>query len=227
VTGSRAEFGLLQPIMQAIAEHPALHLQTIVTGAHLIGESQRDIPQAGFAIDAEAVMQRGHHTGRAADTDALGRGIQSIGEALQRLKPNVVLVLGDRIEALAGACAASVGGFYLAHVHGGDRAEGVADEAMRHAISKLAHLHFPATAQSRRRLLRLGESSDRVYRVGSPAIDGLHEIQAADDVPALLVMQHPVGADPADEQASMAQILAATADQSRLVMMPNHDPLKR
>jgi len=113
----------------------------------------------------------------------------------------------------------------VAHVHGGDRAEGVADEAMRHAITKLAHIHLPATADSRRRILRMGEHGDHVHRVGSPAIDGLKAVRPAPDAPRAIVLQHPIGADIEAERRGMAETLAATRSlQPRLVLAPNGDP---
>jgi UDP-hydrolysing UDP-N-acetyl-D-glucosamine 2-epimerase len=224
VTGSRAEFGLLAPVMRAIDAESALELKTVVTGTHLSAGTKQDMIDAGFTIDAEAPMQQAGEAGRAADVAAMGRGIATIGEALAALEPTAVVVLGDRIEAFAAATAAHVGGYHLAHLHGGDRAEGVADEAIRHAISKLAHLHLPATAASRRRLIRMGEDSAHVHRVGSPAIDGLKQVKAAADAPAVIVLQHPIGECDAWEQAWMTQTLAATADVSLAVLMPNHDP---
>lgn len=224
VTGTRAEFGLLRPVMHAIDQHPDLTLRTIVTGVHLTTGSWRDIKQAGFTIDARAAMQRPNRTGRAADVQALGKGIATIGKALETLKPDVVLLLGDRIEAFAAASAASVGGYRTAHLHGGDRAEGVADEAMRHAISKLAHLHFPATAASRRRLIRMGEDPAAVWNVGSPAADGLASITPAPDAPEVIVMQHPIGQSDDVEHKWMQGTLAATKRYRTLVLTPNHDP---
>ena len=224
VTGTRAEFGLLQPVMRAIEIYRGLRLRTIVTGTHLTARTWHDVRHAGFEIDAKVRMQRPNATGRAADTDALGRGVQGIGATLAQMKPDVVLVLGDRIEAFAAAAAASVGGIRVAHLHGGDRAEGVADEAMRQAVSKLAHLHFAARAQSRRRLIRMGEHAAHVFDVGSPAIDGLDTIEPADDAPDVIVMQHPIGEDEDREQRWMRGTLRATAKHDRLVMAPNHDP---
>lgn len=224
VTGTRAEFGLLTSVMRAIDAHPKLRLCTIVTGTHLTAGTWRDVRDAGFAIEAKVPMQNRGHTGRAADVVALGRGIAGLGEAFERLAPEVVLVLGDRIEALAAASAASVGGRRVAHLHGGDRAEGVADEAMRHAITKLAHLHFPVTAESRRRLIRMGEDPAATFNHGSPAIDALAGIIPADDAPELIVMQHPTGQSDDDEARAMRGTLAATRGHRRLVLWPNHDP---
>ena len=166
ITGTRAEYGILESVLDAIDAHGALELKLIVTGTHLITDSIKDIRHR---IAARVTMQKvvsgtvsAHKKvsdtfSRAKDVEALGVGVIGLGKALARLKPDIVLVLGDRIEALAGALAGQVGGTRVAHIHGGDRAEGVADEAMRHAISKLAHLHFAASAQSRRRLVRMGE----------------------------------------------------------------------
>ncbi len=232
ITGTRSEFGLLEPVMQAIAHsgvnNPAsrdrLKLQVVVTGTHLTHGTWRDIRRAGYAIDAKVVMQRRNAVGRHADVAALARGVAGLGKVFAASKPDVVLVLGDRIEALAGALAASVGGIYVAHLHGGDRAAGVADEAMRHAISKLAHLHFPATARSQQRLIRMGEPRERVFCVGSPAAHGLGQLQPAHDAPDLIVVQHPIGASDDDERCWMDQTLAATKGFSRLVMASNSDP---
>ena len=224
VTGSRAEFGLLEPVMRAIAARRESGLRVIAAGLHLVRETWKDIDAAGFVIAARVPMQTKNATGRAADVAALGHGIAGFGKVFAEMKPDFVVVLGDRIEAFAAASAASVGGFRVAHIHGGDRAEGVADEAMRHAISKLAHLHLPATARSRSRLIRMGEPPLSVYEVGSPAADGLADVKPADDAPAVIVLQHPIGESDAQEQRWMRQTLAATRHRRRLVMMPNADP---
>lgn len=224
-TGSRAEFGLLEPVMRAVDGHPALTLRTLVAGAHLVRGTDADVEAAGFAIDARVPMQQAGASGRTADAEAAGRGIAGFAAAYRSLRPDVVVVLGDRIEAFAAAAAASIAGLRVAHLHGGDRAEGVADEAMRHAITKLAHLHLPATADSRRRILRMGEHPEQVRRVGSPAIDGLKAVRPADDAPRAIVLQHPIGAAAADERRRMAATLAATRSlRPRLIMAPNGDP---
>ncbi len=224
VTGSRAESGLLLSTMRAVRAHPRLNLVVVVSGMHLVSGSWRDIKSAGFTIDAKVSMQVKGKSGRSADVAALGKGITGFGQTFDRIKPDVVLVLGDRIEVLAAASAASVGGYRLAHIHGGDRAEGVADEAIRHAVSKLAHLHLPATAQSKRRLARMGEQPHHIHHVGSPAIDGLGLVEPANDAPELIVMQHPVGESDKQESAWMRATLLATKPYKRLVLMPNRDP---
>ncbi|MEM6334676.1 MAG: UDP-N-acetylglucosamine 2-epimerase, partial [Planctomycetota bacterium] len=141
-----------------------------------------------------------------------------------------VVVLGDRVEALAGAAAAAVGGVRVAHLHGGDRAEGVADESMRHAISKLAHVHLAATEASAARLVRMGEAEAAVVVVGSPAMDGLAGVAAEAGGPEVVVMQHPIGAGDDEERAWMAGTLAAAGEVGAargwrvVAMSPNGDP---
>ena len=150
------------------------------------------------------------------------------------MRPDWVVVLGDRIEAFAAASAAAVGGFALAHIHGGDRAEGVADESMRHAISKLAHVHFAATEQSAERIRKMGERPEHVFVVGSPAIDGLGAIPVLPDplyaelgAPDTILLMHPVGrSSEREESTTSAAIEAILAEPGRriLALHPNFDP---
>lgn len=232
VTGSRAEFGLLEPVMRAVRDHPALELACVVAGAHLLPPAltHREV-EAAFPVAAVAPMQRASEVGRTADAAALGRGIEAFAAVFDRLAPAWVVALGDRIEAFAAAAAGSVGGIAVAHLHGGDRAEGVADEAMRHAITKLAHLHLPATEQSAERIARMGEPRERVRVVGSPAIDGLMSVRAMDDgryaelgAPEAVFLMHPIGRSDAEEEEAAAAALAALRGRRVLAMRPNHDP---
>ena len=224
VTGSRADFGLMRPVMEAIDRHDDLQLVTAVAGAHWVAGTWSDVTEAGFKIDSRIQMQRPDATGRAADVQALGRGIAGFGRCFEQVRPDVVLLLGDRIEAFAAASAAAVGGHRIGHIHGGDRAEGVADESMRHAVSKLAHLHFAATAASARRLRRMGEAERTVFQVGSPALDGLGAVAPAPAAPQMLCLQHPIGAEDRQERRWMAETLAAIRGLDALVLAPNSDP---
>ena len=253
VTGTRAEWGLLAPVCEAIVSRGDLALEVCAGGAHLL-KPPRGLPRHGdptfgssthllFQPTIEWVescghrvhrfeMQREGETGRLADAAALGRGVTALAALFAQLAPDVVVVLGDRIEAFAAASAASIGGIRVAHIHGGDRAEGVADEAMRHAITKLAHVHFPASAESAARIARLGEDAARIHLVGSPAVDGIASIGPATDhqhaevgAPDFVFLLHPVGRDDADEEREAYAVLEALAARGRvLALAPNSDP---
>lgn len=232
VTGTRAEFGLLAPVMRAIAASPELELLVVVAGAHLLPPALTvaEVREA-FDIAAEVPMQAPGDRTRLDDARALGRGVAGFADAFARLQPDWVVVLGDRIEAFAAGAAASVGGIPVAHLHGGDRAEGVADEAMRHALTKLAHLHLAATKQSAERIVRMGEDPAGVHIVGSPAIDGLDAMPALDDEtarglgdPDTIFLMHPIGDSEEVERARAGVILAGLRGRRVLALHPNHDP---
>jgi len=232
VTGSRAEFGLLDPVMRAIDAHPSLDLSVVVAGAHLLppAETWREVADR-WPIAATVPLQAADARTRLADAIALGRGVSGVALALRDPAPDWVVVLGDRIEAFAAAAAASVGGVAVAHLHGGDRAEGVADEAMRHAISKLAHLHLPATPASAERLVRMGESPERIHIVGSPALDDLPACEPLADerwdelgAPEAALLLHPIGRGDDAEADDARAILAGLCGLRLLGLAPNADP---
>ena len=235
VTGSRAEFGLLKPVMRAVEARPDLELLVIAAGSHLISPAQtfREV-KAEFEVADSIPMQRAGQTTRADDAEALGRGIARFTRSFSLLEPDWVVVLGDRIEAFAAASAASVGGWALAHIHGGDRAEGVADEAMRHAITKLAHLHLLATELSGQRIERMGERPEHIRVVGSPAIDDLESIEPLDDErfaqlgkPDTVFLMHPIGRTDEQEEHGVTEALRAVADRRVFALGPNHDAGRR
>lgn len=235
VTGTRAEFGLLRPVMHAIHAHPALELYVVAAGSHMVQPAVtfREV-KAEFAIADSIPMQTAGKVGRLHDVESLGKGIARFGRSYDMNNPDMVVVLGDRIEAFAAASAASVGGIPLAHIHGGDRAEGVADEAMRHAITKLAHVHFPASNMSAKRIVKMGEDPAHVYVVGSPAIDGLDAINPLGDgafvelgSPEVVVLMHPIGREDEEEAGAMRTVLESVNDKRVLVLHPNLDPGRR
>ncbi len=235
VTGTRAEFGLLRPVMYAVHAQENCELRVVVAGSHLVQPAVtfREV-KAEFGIADSIPMQIAGRVGRLADVEALGKGIARFGRSLEMNDPDCVVVLGDRIEAFAAASAASIGGYPLAHIHGGDRAEGVADEAMRHAITKLAHIHFPATQTSAERIIKMGEDPAHVHVVGSPAIDGLDAIPPMGDgafaelgSPEVVVLMHPIGREDKVEQEAMGLVFQAFSDKRVLVLHPNLDPGRR
>jgi GDP/UDP-N,N'-diacetylbacillosamine 2-epimerase (hydrolysing) len=229
VTGTRAEFGLMRSTLQAIQSHPALQLQIIATGMHLSaahGKTLRSIQAEGWHVDATVPWLSASESQNAMAT---GRALAGIATKLDRLETDMVLVAGDRVEAFAAAAAGHISGRIVAHIHGGDRALGQVDDSLRHAITKLAHLHFPATAASRQRILKLGEDPWRVHRVGSPGIDGITIQAAPSDITgryALLVL-HPTDTDEETEY-QRAQMLLGCVQRigfDRIVIVyPNNDP---
>lgn len=182
ITGTRAEFGVMESIVQAIQRRGRIDGRIIVTGMHLLkkfGHTIDDIREKGYRIDAQVKMQTGRDDA-AAQAGAVGRGIQGIAKAIERLTCDIVVVLGDRIEAFAGAAAGMLARRAVAHIHGGDRAPGDLDEAMRNAITRLAHIHFAASQDAADRLRRMGEPPERIHLVGAPGLDAIRVFRRAE-----------------------------------------------
>jgi len=236
VTGTRAEFGLMRTVLRAIERHPKLHLQIVATGMHLDRKHGRSIAEIG----ADAVVNWPANSGRRPAINAVntGRAIAELARAFERLGTDMVLVVGDRVEAFAAAAAGHLSHIPVAHIHGGDRALGQIDDSLRHAITKLAHVHFPATPQSAKRIQRLGEQSWRIHCVGSPGIDGIRQCaatwtQVRREFPKLrrrdfaLLVLHPVSASASTEKRN-AEIVLGAIQRSGLkqvvIIYPNNDP---
>lgn len=232
ITGTRAEYGLLRSTMEAIRKHRRLQLQLVVTGMHELrkfGHTIDEILDDGWHVDARVKMQ----TGRDDPLDqarGLARGVAGIATFLHQADSDLVLVLGDRIEAMAGALAAVTTGRIVAHIHGGDIAPGDFDDSLRHAITKLAHLHLTATPAARRRVIRMGESPDRVHFVGAPGHDRLIQLldapnRVASRTRRALIVQHPCGRSPTRERRTMSAILRAVERSGfeRFIIYPNSD----
>jgi UDP-N-acetylglucosamine 2-epimerase (non-hydrolysing)/GDP/UDP-N,N'-diacetylbacillosamine 2-epimerase (hydrolysing) len=222
-TGTRAEYGLLYWVMKDINADPGLKLQLLVSGSHLaaeFGETWRQIEADGFMIDAKVDMQLGKDD-PVSIAKSMGLCLAGCAEALERLQPDVFVLLGDRYEALAAAEAAMLLRIPIAHIHGGEASEGVIDDAIRHAITKMAHLHFPAADVYRERIIQLGEDPARVFAVGAPGLDHLvhtplidraqleRELDLKFSKRTLLVTYHPVTLDRAGSAASVQRLLAA------------------
>lgn len=178
VTGTRAEFGLLYWLIKAVHEDENLILQLLVTGMHLspeFGLTYKAIEESGFPIakKIETLLSSDSSIGI---SKAMGLGMISFSEALDELKPDILVVLGDRFEIFAAAAAATIERIPIAHIHGGEVTEGVIDEPMRHSITKMAHLHFTATEEYRKRVIQLGEQPDRVFNVGTPGLDNVYKL---------------------------------------------------
>lgn len=205
VTGTRADFGLMAHVLQQIQIHPDLSLQVAVTGMHLspdYGLTVCEIETLGLPIAARIPTNVGERT-PAAMSQGIGEAVIGLTSALVKDRPDMVLLIGDRGEMLAGAIAALHLGIPIVHLHGGERS-GTVDEPVRHAITKLSHWHFVATEGSRERVVRLGERAEHVWVTGAPSLDGLAELAGLprapvlaalglpDDARYLLVLFHPV-----------------------------------
>ncbi len=231
VTGTRAEYGVLRSLLAGIARRRGMELQLVVTGMHLLrqfGHTVDTIRADGWPIAARVPMQRGDDS-PTDQADGLARGIRGIAKYFEQARTDVVVVLGDRIEALAGALAAVTTGRVLAHIHGGDVAPGDFDDSMRHAITKLAHVHFAATKQAGRRIVRMGEDTARVYVVGAPGLDDLRTLlkkkPRVERAQEALVVYHAHGREPAVEARVMKRLLEAVARAGlqRTILYPNTD----
>lgn len=242
-TGNRAEYGLQYPILKAIAEHPGLEYKLIVSGAHLdpnFGRTLAEIEKDGFRVHAEVKIEMIADT-LFATANAIGTGVVSMSRALDRIRPDLLVVYADRFEGFAALIAGTQMRIPTAHIEGGDVTEGGAlDDSVRHAMSKLAHLHFTTNADAARRIKTMGEAAWRVHNVGFPAIDlvsrGLfaspEEVRSkyglSDDRPVILFTQHSVTTqfDRAAEQIRPAlKALAALAREGVQVIAtyPNND----
>ncbi|WP_137286115.1 UDP-N-acetylglucosamine 2-epimerase [Halorussus salinisoli] len=240
VTGTRAEYGLLRSSMEAIRGTEGLALRTIATGMHLSpdhGNTVEEIRADGFEVTETVHMLVAGDTGLSM-AKSLGIGTEGIAEALGSIDPDVVLVLGDRDEALAGGLAAAHMNVPVAHVHGGDSMHGaIIDDSIRHALTKFAHLHFPVSELSADRIRKLGEEEWRITTVGAPGLDAVLDGEYADpdevvskydlggSEPLALVVQHPVTTVPDEAGDQMRATLEAVTDAGvrPVVVYPNSD----
>jgi GDP/UDP-N,N'-diacetylbacillosamine 2-epimerase (hydrolysing) len=206
LTGTRAEFGLLKPIIIKLKAVPEFEINVVVTGAHLTPEyglTYREIENAGVHIDHKLDILLSADT-PAAVSKTMGLAMISFADYFARIEPDLLLVLGDRYETLAVCCAAMNQRIPIAHLYGGETTEGAVDEGIRHALTKLSYLHFTSASRHRRRVIQLGEQPDRVFEVGAIGIENIlnekllskDELESAIalklDKPYGLVTFHPV-----------------------------------
>ena len=178
ITGTRAEYGLLYWLIKGISEDPELELQLLVTGMHLspeFGLTWRQIEQDGFPINRKIEILLSSDTA-VGISKSMALAQLSFAEVFDQLQPEIVVLLGDRTETLAAASAALIAGIPIAHIHGGELTEGAYDDAIRHSITKMSHLHFTATDIYRKRVIQLGESPETVFNTGAIGLDNIKKL---------------------------------------------------
>ncbi|ABE52491.1 UDP-N-acetylglucosamine 2-epimerase [Methanococcoides burtonii] len=238
VTGTRADYGIYLPVLKAIQRSSKLDLSLIVTGMHLsetFGHTVDEIEKDGFSIDAKIPLGLLEDSGASMALD-VGICILGLTDALKKIKPDILLVLGDRGEMLATTIAGIYMNIPVAHLHGGE-VSGTVDESIRHAITKLSHIHFPATEESAERIRNLGEDEFRIYVVGAPALDTIlsetfvpkeemgHFFDIDINKPIILVVQHPVTTEVGAVERHIRETMDAVVElgEQTVVIYPNAD----
>lgn len=241
ITGTRAEYGLLSRLMRLIEDSPLTELQVVATNMHLLpeyGNTYREIEKDGFKINEKVFMPRKSDNSYAI-VDSMSEEMRGLNQALRRLSPDLIVILGDRYEMLVAATVAMINHIPIAHLYGGEISEGAFDDSIRHCITKLSNLHFASTEEYRNRIIQLGEHPDRVFWVGAIGVENIKRIPllSKNDLEAFLGMPidektvlatyHPVTLGYRESQEEISDFLAAidTFPDIRVVFtMPNSDP---
>ena len=241
ITGTRAEYGLLRPIMALVRDSGDCVLQIIATNMHLLaeyGETYREIEADGFTIDAKVPMTAESDSAEAV-VASMATEMAGMNEAIARLRPDIAVILGDRYEMLVAATVCLMHRVPVAHIHGGEISEGAYDDSIRHAITKLSALHFTSTEDYRRRVVQMGEQPERVLCVGAPGVENVATMAllSRDELaaglglslsrPFLLVTYHPETLARRTAEEAIADFLsaldAAAADYDLIFTLPNSD----
>lgn len=237
LTGTRADYGIFYHVLKEIEKHDDLQLSLIVCGMHLCpeyGMTVNEIKKDGFKIEDQFETVISSDTGSAM-AKSVGLTMINIAQSLERIRPDVLLILGDRGEMLAAASAAVHMNIPTAHIHGGE-VTGTVDESIRHAITKLSHIHFPATEDSKKRIIRLGETEGNVFVVGAPGLDNIKNTEyisredmnkkfGLEDGKIFLMTQHPVTTerDKVEEQIRETMDAIVEFGEQTIITYPNSD----
>ena len=239
VTGTRAEYGLLSRLMRLVKEDNDLRLQVIATNMHLMpeyGETYKEIEKDGFTIDKKVYMHKPSDDAHGI-ISSMAEEMQGMNDALSELKPDILVLLGDRYEILVAAQVALIHRVPIAHIHGGEVTEGAFDDAIRHSVTKMSSLHFTSCEEYRHRVIQMGEQPSRVFDVGSLGVENIKavplmtkdELEASldfkIDTQTILVTYHPVtlGGDPAKDIREFLDALDQFKDLKVIFTMPNSD----
>ncbi|MFX1261511.1 MAG: UDP-N-acetylglucosamine 2-epimerase [Promethearchaeota archaeon] len=244
VTGTRAEYGYLRPLLDAIVEEPTMELRLYVSGMHLLkeyGDSIREIERDGFEIARTIDMGSKAMANDYELAQSIGKGVIGFSTVFMEDHPDIIIVFGDRIEPFAAAIASTTMNIPVAHIAGGDVGMGDIDHVMRHAITKLSHLHFAQTEESRKRILKLGEEDWRVQNVGSLTLDTVlgSELRTKEDISKeyglnlqkyILISYHPVSTEWKDAEKQFNHVLESVVEVAAkhqlqvFVIYPNDYP---
>lgn len=240
VTGSRADYGLLRSVIQAIKDDPNLNIQVVATGMHLsptFGLTYKEIEADGFFIDEKVEVLNEFDTPYEI-SQSIAKGITGCAKVFSKLEPDLVLLLGDRFEIFSAAIAAYVALIPIAHIHGGELTGGALDEAFRHSISKMSSLHFVAAEEYKKRLMQLGENPKNIYLSGGLGVDSIkkHKLLNKQELEnelnikfldkSLLITFHPVTLDIESSELQFKELLEALSnfkDTTLVFTMPNAD----
>lgn len=242
VTGTRAEYGLLCRLMRLIQDSPDTHLQVIATNMHLsqqYGNTYQEIEKDGFTIDCKIpIIDESAPDNAVTTVKSMATALSGFADAYAKMKPDLVVVLGDRYEILAAATAALIERIPIAHLHGGEVTEGAYDDAIRHSITKMSHLHFTSTEEYRMRVIQLGEQPDRVFYVGAPGVENIKKFPLMSkeeveesvnfrlDENTILVTYHPVTLGEHTAEKDIKEFIGALEERKDLRIfftMPNSD----
>lgn len=242
VTGTRAEYGLLSRLMRMIKDSTMTQLQVIATNMHLspkYGNTYQEIERDGFTIDGKIpIIDENDKDDAVTTVKSMAKALAGFADAYNALKPDLVVVLGDRYEILAAATAALIERIPIAHIHGGEVTEGAFDDAIRHSITKMSQLHFASTEAYRKRIIQLGEQPDRVFYTGAVGVENVKrlplmskeeiekEIDFKIDENTILVTYHPVTLGKRTAKDDIDDFIAALEERKDLRViftMPNSD----
>lgn len=230
VTGTRAEYGLLKPVIDKIHHSKDLELQLVATGMHLspeFGLTYKEIEADGYPVTDKVEMLLSSDTS-VGITKSMAVALMGFGECFERLKPDMVVILGDRYEMLMVASAAMVAKIPIAHIHGGEITEGAMDDAIRHSLTKMSHIHFATTQEYRHRIIQLGENPENVYHVGSLGVENIREEKLMDKVAfeesigfsiddnTIIVTYHPVTLENIPSKVQFEKLLTVIENNAKL-----------
>lgn len=244
ITGTRADYGIMSRLMKRLSTSPAVELSVIATNMHLsprYGLTYKEIEADGITIDRKVDMILPGDSA-ATTVKSMGLAMTGMADAFDELKPDLAVILGDRYEMLVAASAAQIFGIPVAHIHGGEITEGAYDDSIRHAITKLSYLHFTSTEEYRKRVIQMGEEPDRVFNVGSLAVESIvdsgEKLMTLDELETslnhrlgnrfLVITYHPVTKEPGSGPRQIAALLDALDSEAIkhfniLFTLPNSD----